>query len=139
MGKNYETEKNKNKLTNFKHTIKIVDYHKKNIFKKILEKFRENSKNKDITYEVQTANDIQIKKNSKDKKDFSLQISPEKTEEGIHTNPDQSIKNLFKNLLITENRTVSFSGKYLNNIENNKIISNDKLNILTNIKKEEFV
>ena len=139
MGKNYETEKNKNKLTNFKHTIKIVDYHKKNIFKKILEKFRENSKNKDITYEVQTANDIQIKKNSKDKKDFSLQISPEKTEEGIQTNQEKSIKKLFKNLLITENRTVSFSGKYLNNIENNKIISNDKLNILTNIKKEEFV
>ena len=68
-----------------------------------------------------------------------MQISPEKTEEGIQTNQEKSIKKLFKNLLITENRTVSFSGKYLNNIENNKIISNDKLNILTNIKKEEFV
>ena len=146
--KNYETEKNKNKLSNLKHAIKIVEYHKKSIFKKIFEKLRQNSikknnkdnkDNKDMTYEIQTANDIQIKQNLKEKKDFSLQISPEKTEEGIQANPEQNIKKLFmKKLLITENRSISFEGKERNNQENNKIISNDKLKILSNIKKEEF-
>ena len=143
--KNYETEKNKNKLSNLKHAINLVEYHKKSIFKKIFEKFRENSRNqkdnkniKDITYKIQTANDIQIKQNLKVKKDFSLQISPEKTEEGIQTNQEKNIKKIFNKLLITENRPVLFEGKEQYNEKNNKIISNDKLNILSNIKKEEF-
>ena len=143
--KNYEKIKNKNKLDNLKHVIKIVEYHKKSIIKKIFEKFRDNIKKikkQESTYEIQTANDIQIKQKSKEKNDFSSQITLEKTEEGIQTNKEGNRINHFNKLLITENRSVSFNGKQKDKNEKNKnpniIISNEKLNIFSNIKKEEF-
>ena len=141
---NYEKIKNKNKLDNLKHVIKIVEYHKKSIFKKIFEKFRDKIKkikNKDTTYEIQTANNIQIKQKSKEKKDFSVQKITEKKEILIQTNKEENKKNKFDKLLITENRSVSYNGKQKDidkNKKENIIITNDKLNILSNIKKEEF-
>ena len=146
--KNYEKIKNKNKLDNLKHVIKIVEYHKKSIYKKIFEKFRDNIKNikniknKESTYEIQTANDMQIKQKLKEKNDFSSQITTEKTEEAIQTNKEENEIKHFNKLLITENRSVSYNGKQKNRNDEikkpNIIISNDKLNILSNIKKEEF-
>ena len=47
-------------------------------------------------------------------------------------------KNVFNKLLITENRSVSFNPERKNNKKENIIISNEKLNIFSNIKKEEF-
>ena len=143
--KNLEKIKNKNKLDNLKHAIKIVEYHKKILYKKIFEKFRDNIqkiKNKEKIYEIQTANDIQIKQKSIEKNDFSSQIITEKTEEAIQTNKEENRINHFSKLLITENSSVSFNAKQKNKNDGNKkpniIISNEKLNILSNIKKEEF-
>ena len=117
--KNYETIKNKNKLDTLKHAIKIVEYHNKIILKKFFDKFKNNKEEKtDKNYEIETANDIQIKTKSKEKNKLQ--------------------KNGFNKLLITENRSVSFNPERKNNKKENIIISNDKLNILSNIKKEEF-
>ena len=67
--KNYETIKNKNKLDTLKHAIKIIEYHNKIILKKFFDKFKNNSKEKiDKNYEIETANDIQIKTKSKENK-----------------------------------------------------------------------
>jgi hypothetical protein len=117
--KNYETIKNKNKLDTMKHAIKIVEYHKKIILKKFFDKFKNNYKEKsDKNYEMEIANDIQIKQNSKEK--------------------NKLLKNGFNQLLITENRSVSFNPEIKNNKKENIIIANDKLNIISKIKKEEF-
>ena len=117
--KNYETIKNKNKLDTMKHAIKIVEYHKKIILKKFFDKFKNNYKEKsDKNYEIEIANDIQIKQNSKEK--------------------NKLLKNGFNQLLITENRSVSFNPEIKNNKKENIIIANDKLNIISKIKKEEF-
>ena len=90
-------------------------------------------------YEIQTANDIQIKQKSIEKNDFSSQIITEKTEEAIQTNKEENRINHFNKLLITENRSVSFNAEQKNKNDGNKkpniIISNEKLNILSNIKK----
>ena len=118
--KNYETIKNKNKLDTLKHAIKIVEYHNKMILKKFFDKFKNNKEEKtDKNYEIETANDIQIKTKSKEKNKLQ--------------------KNGFNKLLITENRSVSFNPERKNNKIENIIISNDKLNIFSNIKKEEFL
>ena len=137
----YEKEKNKNKLDTLKHAIKIIEMHKKSIFKKILEKFRKNKEskeNRDIIYEIKNANNIEIKQELKEKNDFGIQISAKKEEEGIQTNKEENIKKQFDKLLITENRQVSFNGKQKLDKKDNIIISNDKLYIISNIKKEEF-
>ena len=117
--KNYETIKNKNKLDTLKHAIKIVEYHNKIILKKFFDKFKNNKEEKtDKNYEIETANDIQIKTKSKEKNKLQ--------------------KNGFNKLLIIENRSVSLNPERKNNKKENMIISNEKLNIFSNIKKEEF-
>ena len=113
--KNYEKIKNMNKLNTLKHAIQIIEYHKKIIFKKILEKFRQNAKNLDKKYEIKIVKNINKKLKPKPKK-----------------------KKSFNKLLITENRSVSFNAKSKSPTKENIIISNDKLNIISNIKKEEF-
>ena len=140
--KYYIKEKEKNKLNNLKHILKIVEYNKKSFLKKIFEKFRNNTiekrnKEEKEKYEIENINDIEINKINKEKNDFMIQISPVKNDEEIQTiNSNEEKINKFNKLFITENRNASFEGKKLNK-NNNIIIANEKLNIISNIKKED--
>ena len=117
-----EKRKHKNKIDALRSSILIVESLKKRILQKKLNEFKNYLFNQPAILEVQPTYDIQITRPPKQKRDFSVQITPPKE------------KKIFEVLKVTNMRPISIAQK---KVEKPQKVTKIKFDIISKIPKEE--
>ena len=117
-----EKRKHKNKIDALRSSVLIVESLKKRILQKKLNEFKNYLFNQPAVLEVQPTYDIQITRPQKQKRDFSVQITPPKE------------KKIFEVLKVTNMRPISIAQK--KEIKPHKV-TKIKFDIISKIPKEE--